>query len=84
MTHFTVAVIIPAEQVADNLATTEQAVTRGKIPHAIITPDGQWRERGELGWWAILITENEDWDAQAKEIYSRYPGHHVLILDAHI
>jgi hypothetical protein len=72
------------EQVADNLATTESAVERGKVPHAILTPDGQWRERGQMGWWAVLITENEDWDAQAKEILSRYPGHHVLILDAHI
>lgn len=72
------------EQFADNLATTESAITRGKIPHAILTPDQVWHEHGQLGWWGILITENEDWDAKAKEILSRYPGHHVLILDAHI
>ena len=72
------------ESVEDNIATTEHAIERGVIPHAIITPDGQWHERGQMGWWAILITENEDWDAQAKEILSGYPGHQLLILDAHI
>jgi hypothetical protein len=72
------------EAVEDNIATTEEAIGRNIIPHAIITPDGQWHEHGQLGWWAILITENENWDAQAKEILSSYPGHHLLILDAHI
>ena len=72
------------EAVEDNIATTELAIERGVIPHAIVTPDGQWHERGQMGWWAILITENEDWDAQAREILSGYPGHQFLILDAHI
>ena len=72
------------ESVEDNLAPVEQAIQRGVIPHAIITPDGQWHEHGKLGWWAILLTENEDWNAQAREILSGYPGHHLLIIDAHI
>lgn len=72
------------ERVEDNIATTEQAIERAIIPHAIVTPDGRWHERGQLGWFAVLITENEDWDAQAKEILARFPGHHLLILDAHI
>ena len=72
------------EAVADNMATTAQAIERGIIPHAIITPDGQWHERGQMGWWAILITENEDWDAQARDILARYPGDHLVIVDAHI
>jgi hypothetical protein len=72
------------ESVEDNLAPTEHAIERNIIPHAIITPDGQWHERGKLGWWAVLLTENEDWDAQAKEILFGYPGHSFVILDAHI
>jgi hypothetical protein len=72
------------ETVEDNIATTEQAIERNIIPHAIITPDGQWHVHGQMCWWAIMITENEDWDAQAKEILSSYPGHRLLILDAHI
>jgi len=72
------------QTVANNIAGTEEAIERGVIPHAIVTPDGHWYERGRLGWWAALITENEDWEAQAREILAAYPGHRFLILDAHI
>jgi hypothetical protein len=70
--------------VENNIASTEMAIIRGIIPHAILTPDGNWHERGQLGWWAILITEDENWEDQAKEILASYPGHQLLILDAHI
>jgi hypothetical protein len=72
------------DHLENNKATTGQALERGIIPHAIITPDGQWHERGKMGWWAIMITENEDWDTRAKELLSTYASHHVVILDAHI
>jgi hypothetical protein len=70
--------------VENNIAPTEQALASGVIPHAIITPDGQWHERGRMGWWAVLLTEDDDWDAKAREILAGYPGHQLLILDAHI
>ena len=72
------------ERVEDNIAITEQAIERAIIPHAIVTPDGEWHERGKMGWFATLITENEDWETQAKVILAGYSGHHLLILDAHI
>jgi hypothetical protein len=72
------------QAIENNMATTEQALERGVIPHAIITPDGVWHEHGQMGWWGIMITENAGWDAQAKEILTGYPGHRLLILDAHI
>lgn len=68
----------------NNMATTAQAIKRGKIPHAIITPDGAWHERGQMGWWAILLTENEDWDEQARAIFACHPDCRVVIVDAHI
>lgn len=72
------------ERIDDNMATTEQVIACGKIPHAIITPDGEWHEHGRMGWWAILLTENEHWEDDAREILRRYPGHHAVIVDAHI
>ena len=72
------------ERLADNTATTEQAIERNVIPHAIVTPDGEWHEHGKMGWWGILLTEKENWDSEAREILTRYPGHNVVILDAHI
>jgi hypothetical protein len=73
-----------AESVLDNTAPTEDVIARDKIPHAIITPDGEWHERGHMGWFAILVTENQNWDPEAKELLARYPGYRVVILDAHI
>jgi DNA-binding transcriptional MerR regulator len=72
------------ETLENNTACTEQVIAREMIPHAIITPDGQWHERGQMGWWANLLTENETWDSDAKAILACYPGHHVVIVDAHI
>jgi hypothetical protein len=72
------------QSVADNIATTEQMLEHGKIPHALLTPNGQWHEQGQLGWWGILLTENDDWDAEARRILTDFPAHHVVIVDAHI
>ncbi len=73
-----------AESISDNIAPIEQAIARDKIPHAIITPDGQWHERGQMGWWANLLTENENWDPESKDLLGRYPGYRLVIVDAHI
>lgn len=37
-----------------------------------------------MGWWAMLVTENENWDEQARAIFAAHPGHRVVIVDAHI
>ena len=73
-----------SERVEDNTATTRQGIDRGKIPHAIVTPDGAWHERGRMGWWAILLTENENWDDQARAIFECHSDCRVVIVDAHI
>ena len=74
----------PDGELAANMATTEQAVARGKIPHAIITPDGLWHEHGTMGWWGLMLTENEGWGDTAKALFAVYPGHNIVIVDAHI
>lgn len=72
------------ERIDDNIATASQVIERGKVPHAIVTPDGQWHERGKMGWWAVLLTENEHWDRQARDIFAAHPDCRVVMLDAHI
>jgi len=37
-------------------------------PFAIVTPDGVWHERGEMGWWGIVTGEEENWPVIAKSI----------------
>jgi hypothetical protein len=72
------------ESIADNTASTADTLQRGKIPHAFITPDGLWHEHGQMGWWGIMLTENDGWESEAKAILTQYPECYVLILDAHI
>lgn len=67
-----------------NIALTEEAIARHKTPHALITPDGVWHERGRMGWFGALITEVADWEQKARSILASYPGHRIVILDAHI
>jgi hypothetical protein len=72
------------ETVNDNLATTEAVLERNKIPHAIIKPDGEWHEQGQMSWWGIMLTENDDYQSEVKVLLGQYPGHHIIIVDAHI
>ena len=49
--------------------------------------DGQWIEKGEMGWWGITTNEKpqEDWDAQVAKILSELPGDsEVTAVDFHI
>jgi hypothetical protein len=73
-----------SQRVEDNLASVEHAIAHRKLTHSIVTPDGVWHERGEMGWWGILHTENEEWDSEALALLAHYPGHNILIIDAHI
>lgn len=53
---------------------------------ALVTPKGEWIEKGDMGWWGIVMDEKqpEDWIAQSLRIYSLYVGHDVVLVDAHI
>jgi hypothetical protein len=72
------------ETVENNITTTEAALASDKIPHAIITPDGEWHEHGHMGWFAVMRDERIDWDDVARDILRKHPRHRIVILDAHI
>jgi hypothetical protein len=70
--------------IENNLAPIQELVNRNLVPHAIITPEGQWHERGKMGWFGTLLTENEHWDCIARDLLLTHWNHQVLLLDAHI
>lgn len=54
---------------------------------ALVTPDGVWHERANMGWWGMTSDEmpKEAWEQQSIDIYRRYAdGHDIVQLDAHI
>jgi len=56
---------------------------------AVITPDGQWHERGSMGWWAIVTDEKEtqrEWDKKfcQRFINSQEEDTTFVLVDCHI
>ncbi|HCX24524.1 MAG TPA: hypothetical protein DHN29_21575 [Cytophagales bacterium] len=54
------------------------------IPFAIITPDGEWHEKGQMCWFACVSNENVDWDQEAVEILKKHKDHLAVAVDLHI
>ncbi len=47
--------------------------------------DGQWYQRGEMGWWACVSDEDDNWDQKWFELFqSLDPEAWVTIVDCHI
>lgn len=52
--------------------------------YAIVTPDGEWHAKGDMGWWGMSSNEVKDWNAAQYEIASAYPKCFGALVDAHI
>jgi hypothetical protein len=50
----------------------------GWIPHAIVTPEGQWHEK-ESGWGE----PDPGWEAKVMELYSAYSEYNIVSVDMH-
>lgn len=47
--------------------------------------DGKWAEKGEMGWWAFVSNENENWHEDFMRIFSAIPSDYWLtVVDCHI
>lgn len=56
-------------------------------PTFAVLKDGQWYERGEMGWWGIVIDEEdiETWSAKFRELLENLPPEAFLtVVDCHI
>jgi len=53
---------------------------------AMLTPDGEWIEKGDMGWWGMVADEKDEgvWKAQVRTVYEKFREHWVVLLDAHI
>lgn len=55
-------------------------------PFAFITPDGEWHEKGKMGWWAIVSDEKEQdaWKEEFRKAVEEYGDCCVISVDCHI
>lgn len=56
------------------------------VPFAIVK-DGEWYERGEIGWWCHVSNEKEQdsWEKEVKALLKDLPSDELLtVVDCHI
>lgn len=53
---------------------------------AIVTPEGEWIEKGKMGWWAISwdVKQDDAWKAISRGVYEKYSAFDAVLLDCHI
>lgn len=69
-----------------DVVVTEAAESAG-VTHAVITKDGTWHERGEMGWFAMVHDEKPTatWEAEFGEMIDALDDTDLLtIVDCHI
>jgi hypothetical protein len=55
------------------------------VPFAIVTPDGEWHERGSMGSFAMVSDKHSkhDWTTEARRIMAQFSGHVAVGVDCH-
>jgi len=73
-------------ELGNNIAPTEFLLDNLFVPFAILTPDGEWHERGEMCWFAVVANEKDGvcWEDTVFQIYGAYPNHFAVACDLHI
>ena len=75
------------EEIQNNILSTRLLAENEVIPYAILTPDGDWHQKGKMGWFGCSSDEmsEEEWKKEALKIYRQHEGKYVGIgLDCHI
>lgn len=71
----------------DEVKMSEIPIEKIETPYAFITPDGEWVERGEMGWFGIGSNEidKDEWDAKFREYLKTLDKDIILTqVDCHI
>lgn len=62
-------------------------IPKNYLPYAIVTPDGEWHEKGEMGWFGLSSNEKDskEWENICKGIFSKYAEEYLaVVVDCHI
>ena len=65
-----------------------QAGIKEVFPYAVITPDGEWHQRGKMGWFGMSSDEmtKEQWHEEVKKIFRKHAegDYLAVVVDCHI
>jgi len=79
------------EPIADDILPVESILSQieqdeNKSPFAIVTPDKEWLENGDMGWFGFVSNgkEEEVWAKETKGVFERFKEHIAVVVDCHI
>jgi hypothetical protein len=76
--------IVNNEMPADKLAFQIEKTKDFGPPYAIVTPDGEWHSRGEMGGFGMSSDEDDDWPARAVALLNQHHDCVAIGCDLHI
>lgn len=74
----------PRTKADDNNMCLVKDVLIENIPFAIVTPDGEWHEEGEMAMFGHILNPQEDWIMQVKDLFDKYTDNMIVGIDAHM
>ena len=60
------------------------AIKKDTSSFAIVTPDGEWHEQGEMGWFGCVSNEDAAWSVKQKALIEKYKDCIVVACDMHV
>lgn len=75
-----------------NVAFARDLHSAAYAPFALLTPRephqkqayDNWSEKGEMGWFAMVANENDNWPAIVSELLDKYSACFAVLMDCHI
>lgn len=61
-------------------------VPKTVIPYSLVTPDGEWHQKGEMGWFGMSSDEKEEgvWKKIVKKFFKKHNDCLAVVVDYHI
>jgi hypothetical protein len=71
--------------IPDFIKLVEEKGLENVMPYAIVSPEGEWHEKGKLSYWGMSFEEKDDWSKIAMDLLRKYDKRYVIVgLDCHI
>jgi len=66
--------------------TKEEYINSGdQFSTFAVLMDGEWYERGTMGWWGCVSDEKDDWNEQFAKLFNNLDGEkYITVVDCHI
>jgi hypothetical protein len=79
-------------RLSENMVTVPDLLERGRkpdqniVPFAVLTPDGEWHQRGEMGWFGMVRNPEDakEWKQRFGGILERHKDCYAIGIDCHI